>query len=542
MSFGGGGNRVHVTITADNKKLDKELKASGKAVDKFSKTTESRLGKTAGFMKVGFAAAGGAALAKFTTAAVDRAEQMNSAYAITEQVIAQTGGAANITAQEVKNLAKEQSNLTSVDKAMVTEGANVILTFKGIKNEAGEGNDVFDRTTKLMLDVAAVMGTDAKSGAIQLGKALNDPVANMGALSRAGLTFTTQQKEQIKALVESGDLLEAQKLILGELESQLGGTAEASADATAKIGNAFKEIQETAGNSILPAIEVFADFLQMLDAVGITSEKTGERVSLLSSGIQVGFGGIFATISLGIKAWQEWFGAVSNADTIAAAFGDSASEAARQQWELQNATVNVAAAIREQRDEMLRLTSPAVNLFRAQEDAVEAQEAYDEAIRNSSASSREAKDAAIDLMTAEAELDAASTVFAEEGGQKSIDALEENLRASGIWNETIAALIEQIHTLNNTPIKSNLPPALRGQPGFVGHSSGGSNVSHTGGRINAPLGQEVNATLLGGEHVSPIGGGGDGAGIIIQNVYGFDDFVDKVREAGLDIQRTDGSL
>ena len=74
-------------------------------------------------------------------------------------------------------------------------------------------------------------------------------------MQRIGVTFTEQQKEQIRTMQKSGDILGAQKIILRELESQVGGTAEASADATAKIGNAFKELQESVGNAILPIVE-----------------------------------------------------------------------------------------------------------------------------------------------------------------------------------------------------------------------------------------------------------------------------------------------
>ena len=180
---------------------------------------------------------------------------MNSAYAITEQILLQTKGAANLTAQQIKNLSKEQSILTGVDKRLVTEGNNVLLTFKNLRNETGAGNDVFTRSSAAMLDLAAVMKTDAKSAALQLAKALNDPIANLGALGRAGVQFTDQQKEQIKTMAKSGDLLGAQKIILDELESQFGGTAEASVDATAKIKNAYKEMQEAAGAAILPIVE-----------------------------------------------------------------------------------------------------------------------------------------------------------------------------------------------------------------------------------------------------------------------------------------------
>ena len=315
------------------------------------------------------------------------------------------------------------------------------------------------------------------------------------------------------------------------------GTAAASADASDKIGNVFKEALEAAGGALLEGIEPLADFTQWLDSLGATSEKTGERFSVLNLGIRA-FTGIFGVISLGKDAFDELFGAATPVPEALDRVRRSAQLARGPQEDLAASVSDVASAMREQRDEALRLASPTVNLLRAQEDAVDAQEAYDEAIRNGSASSRDAKEAAIDLMKANAELDAAASVFATEGGQASIDALVENLRVSGIWNETIAALIEQIRTLNNTPIRSDLAPV---RPAG-GHGGSGETRFHTGGRVNAPRGQEVPAVLLGGERVINGNGGGGGAGILIQNVYGWDDFVEKVREAGLDIGRTDGTV
>src|ERR1700712_5749455 len=61
------------------------------------------------------------------------------------------------------------------------------------------------------------------------GKALNDPLKGISALSRAGVTFTQSQQDSIKAMVGANDLLGAQKIILGEVEKQVGGTAKATA-------------------------------------------------------------------------------------------------------------------------------------------------------------------------------------------------------------------------------------------------------------------------------------------------------------------------
>ena len=133
-----------------------------------------------------------------------RAQEMESQYAITAQVIESTGGAAKVTGDQIKDLATKQAELTGIDKDTILQGENVVLTFKNIRNEAGEGNDIFTQTTGIMLDMATVMGTDAKSAALQLGKALNDPLTGISALTRVGVTFTEQQKDQIKNYVGAG--------------------------------------------------------------------------------------------------------------------------------------------------------------------------------------------------------------------------------------------------------------------------------------------------------------------------------------------------
>jgi phage-related minor tail protein len=66
-----------------------------------------------------------------------------------------------------------------------------------------------------MTDMSVALGTDASGSAIQLGKALNDPIKGVAALQKVGVSFTESQKEQIKTLVETGDTLGAQKIILG---------------------------------------------------------------------------------------------------------------------------------------------------------------------------------------------------------------------------------------------------------------------------------------------------------------------------------------
>lgn len=263
--------QLAVKLLMDSKQYVKSSQQAATATSQISKTATTATGTTTTLTKsmgnlgslVKGAAVTGAffALADGIGSAVTAAEDAAAIMKVTEQVIKQTGGAANVSAQDVSDMAAQLASLTGVEDDVIQQGANVILTFKNIANQVGEGNDVFTRANELMLDISATMGTDTSSAALMLGKALNDPLAGMTALQRAGLTLTKQQKDQVKAYVASNDLLSAQKLILDELESQVGGTAAASAKATDRMGAAWGEIMEMFGEGLLPLVEDFADGL-----------------------------------------------------------------------------------------------------------------------------------------------------------------------------------------------------------------------------------------------------------------------------------------
>lgn len=212
------------------------------------------------------------------------AERAASSAAITNKVIEATGGAAKISADGVSKLTESLSLKTGVDKTIIRDGANVLLTFKSIANEAGKNNAIFDRANAVALDMSATFKTDLKSSSTQLGKALEDPIKGVSALARVGVTFTDQEKEKIAALVESGDKMKAQKLVLAALEGQVGGTAEASADSSAKIANAMLLIKEKIGAVFLPLLDKAASFVvstlvPAIDKIGPTFDRLGKLLS-----------------------------------------------------------------------------------------------------------------------------------------------------------------------------------------------------------------------------------------------------------------------
>lgn len=192
---------------------------------------------------------------------IAEAEESRKIGRLTAQVIKTTGGAAKVTAGQVNALATAISNKTGVDDEAVQSASNLLLTFTGVRNEVGKGNDIFNQATQSAVDMAAVLGGDASSKAIMLGKALNDPVKGITALTRAGVSFTAQQKKQIAALVKSGDTLGAQKIILKELGKEFGGAAAAAATPTQKLGVIFGNLKERIGTALLPVVDKLATFL-----------------------------------------------------------------------------------------------------------------------------------------------------------------------------------------------------------------------------------------------------------------------------------------
>lgn len=242
---------------ADGFSKDLEKQFHG-PVEESGNRVGASLGKVAGLVGSAFAAKG---IFDFGKSAMEAATESNKIAAQTEAVLKSTGGAAKVTADQIGDLATAISNKTGVDDEAIQKGQNLLLTFTNLKNGVGKGNDVFNQATKTMVDMGAALGTDASGAAIQLGKALNDPVKGISALSRVGVSFTDQQKDQIKAMVDAGNTMGAQKVILGELNKEFGGSAEAQATAGDKLKVTWGNVQEQIGNVLLPIFEKVATFL-----------------------------------------------------------------------------------------------------------------------------------------------------------------------------------------------------------------------------------------------------------------------------------------
>lgn len=252
---------VTVVFAGDTSKLQRALGDAETHTNRWGSALKSL---ALGVGVVGVAA--GALAIKIGKDSVQAFLDQEKVVAQTNAAIKSTGGVANVTAEEIGNLTDTMQRKLGVDADMVRGGVNLLLTFTNVRNEAGKGNDVFTQATKLMTDMSVAMGQDASQSAIQLGKALNDPIAGVGALSRVGIQFNADQKKMIETMVESGDLMGAQKIILKELETQFGGSAAAAGDTFAgkmdKLNLALGEAKEAIGQVLVE--EVLPAFIEGL--------------------------------------------------------------------------------------------------------------------------------------------------------------------------------------------------------------------------------------------------------------------------------------
>jgi hypothetical protein len=251
---------IIVDFIANTDKLAAGFRQAGSQSESFGSKVKG-LGKAA---VVAGGAAGLAALTGTLKVGIDEMTEASKVSAQTAAVIKSTGGAAGVSAGHISKLAGALMKKSGVDDEAIQSGENLLLTFTRVQNKAGKGNAIFDRATQTMLDMSTALGQDTKTSAIQLGKALNDPIKGITALSRVGVSFTDGQKEQIKAMVKAGDTMGAQKVILGELNKEFGGSAAAAGKTLPGQINILKEsFSNLAGelvSTLVPALSAIAGF------------------------------------------------------------------------------------------------------------------------------------------------------------------------------------------------------------------------------------------------------------------------------------------
>lgn len=273
----------------DFDKLDKKAGLASRAMGGLGRSL-----KTVGGIIAGLAAGvlSGISLQKFIdgTVTADKVQaQLGAALRSTKAAAGQSLAALNAHAAALQRI-------TIYGDETTNEAQALLLTFTKIQG------DVFPKATEAVQNVATAMGGDLKGAALQVGKALNDPVMGITALSRSGITFSESQKKVIKDLVKTGEVAKAQGIILAELETQFGGSAKAAREtlggALTAFNNAFGDLFELGKSASEPlrlSIEglvtavsdpAFAKFAQMIGGVLFAAFGLAVRgITLMVNGI-----------------------------------------------------------------------------------------------------------------------------------------------------------------------------------------------------------------------------------------------------------------
>ena len=254
------------------------------------------------------------ALAGMASKTIATGEAAATANARIEQINESMGLFGDATDKVNKRLieyANVTARATGIDQNQIKLAQAKLLTFKELAMSADEAGGAFDRATQAAIDMGAAGFGDAATNAVQLGKALNDPIKGVTALAKSGVTFTEQEKEKIKVLVESGKLLEAQEMVLKAIEIQVGGTAEATANDSDKMKVAFSQLSENVGLILLP---VFKDLTTVLMKV-TDFARENSKVFIVLGGVI----GVIATAVIAYNIYQKAMAFYTTASTVATA-------------------------------------------------------------------------------------------------------------------------------------------------------------------------------------------------------------------------------
>ena len=279
------------------------FEAGAKSAERRMARMADRLGRTGRRMQsVGTRMSIGVTLPLVALAkkSIDAAGKQEQAVKSMEAVLESMGDGAGYTSEQLQGMASDLQGVSTFgDEDILTGVTANLLTFGNISGK------VFSDAQQLALDLSARLGTDLQGSAIMLGKALNDPVTGLTALSRVGVSFTEDQKAMIKAMAEGGNVAGAQALMIEELQRQYSGQAAALAatdtgkmtQASMAIGDAMEKI----GAVMLPILgDLAVRVKEMVEAFSDLSPET-QRWVVIAGGIAAAVGPAVAALGLMLR-------------------------------------------------------------------------------------------------------------------------------------------------------------------------------------------------------------------------------------------------
>ena len=478
---------VTIGVLLDDLKARTGLKKLGSEAEQ----TGSRWSKMGATAKAGVALAA-TAVVKFLgdatkNAIADEAAQRQLALAVKNS----TGATEDQTAA-VEDYITQTSLATGVtDDELRPAFANLVRATRDVEEA--------QTLMSTAMDIATARGLPLEAVTLAIGKAAQ---GNIGALGRLGLAVRDS----------SGAYLDFEEAIAQANETMGGATAEAADSAEGKLRRvqiAADEAKEEIGAALIPAFEAaipvimdLAKFVGMAAtefnqwtgnmsdmeagiadwerALGRSATTAEDALGIWSKG-GIDFGELLDQLKLGPKELLRLDGATDeylhtlglaneDIDEFRANLKNAIRASTDSRGEQTKAVVAQQAlgdeydittdAIYAQIDAEKALTDPLFRLIDANQRAEKAQKDYALAVSKGGEYSQDAKDAALDLVKAHQDAEAAAEIFALEGGQDSIDAVRQLAEDAGLSEDAIRRLITQLDRANDRAIHFN---ALRSQ-------------------------------------------------------------------------------
>lgn len=264
---------------------------------------------------------------------VDATIVQEQAIAQLEQTLKSTGRYTPELSKSLQDYASSLQNVTTFGDEAVIASEALLLTFTKI------GGEQFERAQMAILDVATAMKIDLKSATIQVGKALNDPILGMTALSRSGIQFTESQKKVVKQMIAAGDAAGAQKVILAELETQFGGSARTARDT---LGGALKSLSNAFGDLLEGDASVSSATAEINSLTNTLSDpKVKKAFKDITAGVLSVVGAVAGALPK-LTAFTQWAGE----ELASLAVGISADDIARLEQDADSIQKKISARIK----------------------------------------------------------------------------------------------------------------------------------------------------------------------------------------------------
>jgi len=217
--------------------------------------------------------------------------QEREAIAQVEQTIKTTNNRAKVSIKELLSEASRMQQETLVDDDEMLR--NVTLRMLSFQNIAGQQ---FFEAQKTIADISAKLDPSMRNiagVALQVGRALNDPVQSLGTLRRMGIVFSDDQIKVAKTLWETGQQAKAQDYILKELNKRYAGSAKLVAENSTgmiQFRNAINSLMKSFGETIFPHWKKFIDYVTNL------VYKFNDKLTPGTKKVIIVFGGLLAIL------------------------------------------------------------------------------------------------------------------------------------------------------------------------------------------------------------------------------------------------------